>query len=153
MNLQELKKELTYKWRIQSTKYGKASCVAYIDARAAQDLLDEVVGPGNWQVKFEEHAGQLFSKVGIKCNDTWVWKSDCGTESNIEKEKGRASDAFKRACVAWGIGRFLYRLDIQTLPTKDYKGRSYPYAPEKDKIIFDGDTLTKYINWKISNNK
>ena len=153
MNLQELKKELTYKWRIQSTKYGKASGVAYIDARAAQDLLDEVVGPGNWQVKFEEHAGQLFSKVGIKCNDTWVWKSDCGTESNIEKEKGRASDAFKRACVAWGIGRFLYRLDIQTLPTKDYKGRSYPYAPEKDKIIFDGDTLTKYINWKISNNK
>jgi hypothetical protein len=135
MNLQELKKELTYKWRIQSTKYGKASCVAYIDARDAQ------------------HAGQLFSKVGIKCNDTWVWKSDCGTESNIEKEKGRASDAFKRACVAWGIGRFLYRLDIQTLPTKDYKGRSYPYAPEKDKIIFDGDTLTKYINWKISNNK
>ena len=40
MNLQELKKELTYKWRIQSTKYGKASCVAYIDARDAQDLLD-----------------------------------------------------------------------------------------------------------------
>ena len=77
MNLQELKKELTYKWRIQSTKYGKASCVAYIDARDAQDLLDEVVGPGNWQVKFEEHAGQLFSKVGIK----WWWSFRCFQKS------------------------------------------------------------------------
>ena len=60
---------------------------------------------------------------------------------------------FRRACVKWGIGRFLYRLPIQTLTTKQWKGKDYPYAPEKDKIIFDGDTLTKYINWKIKNNK
>ena len=38
----------------------------------------------------------------------WVWKWDCGTESNTEKEKGEASDSFKRACVNWGIGRELY---------------------------------------------
>ena len=67
--------------------------------------------------------------------------------------KDAESDAFKRACVSWGIGRFLYRLPIQTLKTKEYKGREYPYAPEKDKMIFDGDTLTKHINWKIQNNK
>ena len=163
MKLEDLKKELSYKWRVQSTKYGKATCVAYIDARDCQDLLDEVVGPENWQSMFYEENGLLFCKVGICCDakdgesevayHQWIWKSDTGTESNVEKDKGHVSDAFKRACVSWGIGRFLYRLPIQTLSVKQYKGRDYPYAPEKDKIIFDGDTLTKYINWKLKQEK
>ena len=152
MNLEDLKKELPYKWRVQSTKYGKTTCVAYIDARNCQDLLDEVCGPENWQSIFYEENGLLFCKVGIFVGECWVWKSDTGSESNVEKDKGHVSDAFKRACVKWGIGRFLYRLSIQTLTTKQYKGKDYPYAPEKDKIIFDGDTLTKYINWKLKNN-
>jgi hypothetical protein len=37
-----------------------------------------------------------------------VSKQDVGTESNTEKEKGQASDSFKRACFNWGIGRELY---------------------------------------------
>ena len=153
MNLEDLKKELPYKWRVQSSRYGKSTCVAYIDARDAQDLLDEIVGPQNWQTLFYEENGLLFCKVGIFVGECWVWKSDTGSESKVEKDKGHVSDAFKRACVSWGIGRFLYRLPIQTLKTKDYKGKEYPYAPEKDKIIFDGETLTNYINWKIKNNK
>lgn len=153
MNLEGLKKELPYKWRVQSSKYGKSTCVAYIDARDAQDLLDEVIGPENWQSMFYEENGLLFCKVGIFVGTCWVWKSDTGSESKVEKDKGHVSDAFKRACVSWGIGRFLYRLPIQTLKTKEYKGKEYPYAPEKDKIIFDGETLTKYINWKIKNGK
>ena len=165
MNLEDLKKELPYKWRVQSTKYGKTTCVAYIDARDCQDLLDEVVGPENWQSMFYEENGLLFCKVGVFVGlggedykrviegEGWVWKSDTGSESKVEKDKGHVSDAFKRACVSWGIGRFLYRLPIQTLTTKQWKGKDYPYAPEKDKIIFDGDTLTKYINWKLKNNK
>ena len=162
MNLNDLKKELPYKWRVQSTKYGKTTCVAYIDARDCMDILDEVCGPEKWQSIFYEANGLLFCKVGILCDTgrepsqpytEWVWKSDTGSESKVEKDKGHVSDAFKRACVEWGIGRFLYRLPIQTLQTKQWKGKEYPYAPEKDKIIFDGDTLTKYIKWKIKNNK
>ena len=163
MNLEDLKKELPYKWSVQSTKYGKTTCVAYIDARDCMDILDEVCGPENWQSIFYEENGLLFCKVGICCDakdnesevayHQWVWKSDTGSESNVEKDKGHVSDAFKRACVSWGIGRFLYRLPIQTLTTKQWKGKDYPYAPEKDKIIFDGETLTKYINWKLKNNK
>jgi hypothetical protein len=38
----------------------------------------------------------------------WVSKQDVGTESYTEKEKGQASDSFKRACFNWGIGRELY---------------------------------------------
>ena len=162
MNLEDLKKEIPFKWRVQSTKYGKTTCVAYIDARDCMDILDEVCGPEKWQSIFYEANGLLFCKVGILCDTgrepsqpytEWVWKSDTGSESKVEKDKGHVSDAFKRACVEWGIGRFLYRLPIQTLQTKQWKGKEYPYAPEKDKIIFDGDTLTKYINWKIKNNK
>ena len=155
MRLNDLKKELPYKWRVQSIRNGRATCVAYIDARDCQDLLDEVCGAENWQSIYYEESGLLFCKVGIwneKLNE-WVFKSDTGSESNVEKEKGHVSDAFKRACVSWGIGRFLYRLPIQTLKTQKHtNGKEYPYIPEKGKLIFDGETLTNYINWKIKKN-
>ena len=38
----------------------------------------------------------------------WVWKVSNGTESDYESEKGEYSDAFKRACFMWGMGRQLY---------------------------------------------
>jgi len=149
---ENLKKELPYKWRVQSVKYGKATCVAYIDARDCMDLLDKVVGVGNWKKSYYSADGLLFCRVEIYNGNEWVWQDDTGSESNVEKDKGHASDAFKRACVGFGIGRFLYRLPIQTLQAKKHtNGREYPYSPEKDKIIFDGETLSKYINWKIKN--
>jgi hypothetical protein len=45
---------------------------------------------------------------GVADAERWVFKSDCGTESNTEAQKGEASDSFKRACFNWGIGRELY---------------------------------------------
>ena len=156
MKLNDLKKEIPYKWRVQSLRNGRATCVAYIDARDCMDMLDEVCGAGNWQSTFYQANGLLFCKVSIwneKLNE-WVEKSNTGSESNVEKEKGHVSDAFKRACVEWGIGRFLYRLPMQTLKTKKYtNGREYPYIPEKDELIFNGEKLTNYINWKIKNQK
>ena len=84
----------------------------YKDARVDQNILDETVGHDRWQRKHELINGNLFCSVGIWFDrDTfsgWVWKQDVGTESNTEKEKGQASDAFKRACFNWGIGRELY---------------------------------------------
>lgn len=82
----------------------------YKDARVDQRLLDEVVGATRWQRSHELIDGQLFCTVSIYDEETkqWVSKQDVGTESNTEKEKGRASDAFKRACFNWGIGRELY---------------------------------------------
>ena len=80
----------------------------YKDARVDMALLDETVGPENWQRKHEVINGNLFCSVGIRCNYEWVWKQDCGTESNTEREKGQASDSFKRAGTCWGIGRELY---------------------------------------------
>ena len=85
------------------------SLLMYKDARVDMRLLDEVVGAENWQRKHELIDGQLFCTVSIRNEKgEWVGKQDVGTESNTEKEKGRASDAFKRACFNWGVGRELY---------------------------------------------
>lgn len=87
---------------------GKATLLLYQDARCAMDILDESVGSENWQKEYYEVKGNVYCKIGILTENGWVWKADCGTESNVDAEKGEASDAFKRAAVCWGIGRELY---------------------------------------------
>jgi hypothetical protein len=147
MDLNMLKKEMPYKWRVQSFSKNKpsAQCVAYIDSRDVQDLLDEVVGPENWQCRFEDIKGNLFCSIGIATANGWVWKSDCGTESNMEQQKGEASDAFKRAAVKWGIGRFLYSLKIVYLKSNEVKtNNNYPYVVDDEgNRVWD---ITKFIN-------
>src|SRR6056300_895080 len=141
MNLENLKNEIAFKWRVQSANQWGASCVAYIDARQVQDLLDEVCGAENWQCKYSEHKGNLFCSIGILTSYEWVWKSDCGTESNVEKQKGEASDAFKRAAVMWGVGRFLYSKTIVKLPVKEKNGKYLPYSSKTAKFVY-GDDIT-----------
>lgn len=101
--------------RLQSVKQNGLVLLLYKDARCDMNILDETVGAENWQREHYECKGNLFCKVGINVNyyvpessGKWVWKSDCGTESNTEAQKGEASDSFKRACFNWGIGRELY---------------------------------------------
>ena len=95
--------------RVQSVKPKGLVLLLYKNARCDMNILDETVGPTNWQREHYECKGNLFCRVGIRTKDgDWVWKSDCGTESNTEAQKGEASDSFKRACFNWGIGRELY---------------------------------------------
>ncbi len=98
----------------QATEKG-VSLLLYKDARVDMNILDETVGALNWQREHYEVKGNLYCRVGInKYFDNpdyppvWVWKSDCGTESQAEAEKGESSDSFKRACTNLGIGRELY---------------------------------------------
>lgn len=92
----------------QTQKSAYVTLLLYKNARCDMSILDETVGAENWQRKQYECKNNLYCSVGIKCGDEWIWKDDCGSESNVDKEKGEASDAFKRACVNWGIGRELY---------------------------------------------
>ena len=91
---------------------GGVMLLLYKNARADMAILDEAVGAENWQRDHYECKGNLYCRVGIRVDrpdgGEWVWKSDCGSESNTEKEKGESSDSFKQACVNWGIGRELY---------------------------------------------
>ena len=87
-----------------------AVVLLYKDARVDMNMLDETVGALNWQREHSIISDRLYCTVSIFNEKTgqWVSKSDVGTESNTEKEKGQASDSFKRACFNWGIGRELY---------------------------------------------
>lgn len=82
----------------------------YKDSRTDRDILDETVGPEGWECYYDIIGGELFCTVAIWSEERqrWVSKQDVGTPSNMEAEKGRASDAFKRACFRWGIGVELY---------------------------------------------
>lgn len=93
----------------------------YKDARCDQERLDSVFGPFNWQKSYYSIEGRLYCTVSVKDSKTgeWVSKSDVGTESNTEAEKGQASDAFKRACVCWGSGRELYSAPEIVIKAKD----------------------------------
>ena len=102
--------------RVAQYKFGKIELLLYKTARTDADILDETIGAEKWQAEFYECCGNLFCRIGIKCGDEWVWKSDCGSETNIEKEKGQASDAFKRAGFKWGIGRELYTAPRISVP-------------------------------------
>ena len=122
MNLKELSRPLDISdidFRVQSINAkGYATILAYKDSRVDMNRLDEVVGHTGWQKRYELINGNLFCSVGVYDQNTnqWIWKQDVGTESMTEKEKGQASDAFKRACFNWGIGRELYEYPIISIP-------------------------------------
>lgn len=147
MDLNKLKDKMPFHWKVQTADAKKCTMVAYVDARQVMDKLDEVVGAGNWQDTFTVINNNVYCSLGIKCGDDWIWKTDCGTESNVEKEKGESSDAFKRAAVKWGVGRFLYELKFLEIDSMEYKNKKgdVSYKPAKGgKIIWDKDELNEY---------
>ena len=118
--------------RVGMCKENGLTLLLYKDARCDMNILDETVGAESWEREHYECKGNLFCKVGINTNfnkegslPNWVYKSDCGTESNTEKEKGEASDSFKRACTNWGIGRELYTSPFIWVKVDDCKIKSF----------------------------
>ena len=92
----------------QTVKENGFSLLLYKNARVDMELLDEVVGPLNWQRKHSRDNANCIVSIYDEDKKIWIEKEDTGTESFTEKEKGLASDSFKRACFNWGIGRELY---------------------------------------------
>ena len=142
IDLKKLSEPMEYKTRV----WPGGTELAYIDARQAQDRLDEVCWIENWKVEYAEFRWELFAWVSIRINWEWVTKWDWWSESNIEKEKGAISDSFKRACVTWGLWRFLYSIK----PSKTSN------APAKPKTTSNTSIYTMSIKdveevweWKI----
>lgn len=95
--------------RVSQCNERGVSILLYKTARTDADLLDETVGAKNWENDFKLVDGVLYGGIGVDYDGTGlIWKWDAGTESNTEADKGRASDAFKRAGFKHGIGRELY---------------------------------------------
>lgn len=132
-------------FRIQSiNRGGYATILAYKDARVDMNRLDAYFGVEGWQKKYELINGNLFCSVGIysEKQKEWIWKQDVGTESMTEKEKGQASDAFKRACFNLGIGRELYEYPVISVKLRDNE-----WKEENGKIRQTWDLKLKQWTW------
>lgn len=103
--------------RIQQVKDNGLSLLLYKDARCDQNILDETVGPMNWQRHHSRDNANCIVSIYDEKKGEWICKEDTGTESNTEPNKGLASDSFKRACVNWGIGRELYTAPFIWIPS------------------------------------
>lgn len=106
--------------QIKETPKGKGlSLLLYKDARCDQNILDEVVGPYYWKREHTRDNRNCIVSIWSEGLQQWISKEDTGTESNTEREKGLASDSFKRACFNWGIGRELYTAPFIWITEKD----------------------------------
>jgi hypothetical protein len=128
--------------RVQSVKNGKATMLLYIDSRCVTNLLDETVGCMNWQSEFYEVKGQIMGKLGIWDEDKklWVWKSDTGSESNIEAEKGLISDTYKRLLSRWGVTE-LYTAPRIQLDDDGYNNTGYKVS----EITYEGRKISHLV--------
>ena len=118
-------------WRVGATNgdKNKGIALAYIQARPVMDRLDEVVGLGNWTDTYTPIQGKdgvvgFFCTLSLKIGNDWISKMDGADTSDIEAIKGGISDAFKRAAVKWGIGRYLYDLPGVWVPI-EVRGKSF----------------------------
>lgn len=130
MNLKEqlekpfLDDELEFRVGAINSDKTKGLALAYIQARAIQNRLDEVVGIENWRVSYKEINGGFLAKLELKINNEWIAKEDGANVTDYEAIKGGISSAFKRAASVWGIGRYLYEIESQWLPIEQ-KGKVY----------------------------
>jgi len=129
-------------WRVGSTNKDKTKglALAYIDARDVMERLDAVLGPANWQDKYEVHGGKTICYLSLRVSGEWITKADAAGDSAVEAEKGAISDAFKRAAVKWGVGRYLYdlgntwvELENQKFISKADQQKLPSYLPAPDK--------------------
>ena len=109
--------------RVSTVTEKGCSLLLYKDARTDQNILDETVGAMNWEREHILLGDRLYCRVSIwdAEKNMWVSKEDVGVETYTEKEKGQASDSFKRACFNWGIGRELYTAPFIWINTGDVK--------------------------------
>lgn len=115
--------------RVAQVTANGCSLLLYKTARVDRAILDEHFGAINWQNDFKVIDGKMYGGIGIRDANApgWVWKWDCGTESNTEAEKGQASDCFKRAGFKWGIGVELYTAPFIWVNCKTEKNEKNKY--------------------------
>lgn len=143
--------------RVAQAKPNGVSLLLYKDARCDQSILDETVGPMNWQRHHNRDNANCVVSIWDEQKKQWIEKEDTGTESNTEAQKGLASDSFKRACFNWGIGRELYTAPFIWIKAEDCPGLKVEGQKAKcfdtfevEKIVIEGK---KIIAISIKNSK
>lgn len=124
--------------RVAQVKDTGVTLLLYKDARCDMNILDETVGSMNWMRSHCRDNANCIVSIWDKDKEQWISKEDTGTESNTEKEKGLASDSFKRACFNWGIGRELYTAPFVFI------------GADKCNIVTNGNKRACYDRFKVS---
>lgn len=134
MDLKEIERELKKPFRPDEIEFRisaksrdktKGLAVAYIQNRAVQNRLDEVMGFSNWKNEFISTENGKICGLSLRINDEWITKYDGASDTKIEATKGGISDSMKRAAVQWGIGRYLYNLPSIWVKIKNTYGENY----------------------------
>lgn len=136
--------------RVAQVSSKGCSLLLYKTARVDRAILDEEFGAMNWQNDFKVIDGKMYGGIAVRdeTSPSWVWKWDCGTESNTEAEKGQASDCFKRAGFKWGIGVELYTapfiwLNVEVKQEGSKWKLANPFAKYSVKSIeYNNDTIS-----------
>ena len=102
-------------WRVQNARVNgqgepQIKVVPYLDAKQVEQRLDDALTVARWKVTYQQIEGGFLATIGVFFGDPvgWVYRTDGAEETNIESTKGGISDAFKRAAVKFGVGRYLY---------------------------------------------
>lgn len=135
--------------RPTDTKYrGKCTLLLYIDSRCAADIMNETVGPMNWQIEYKDVAGLVYGRLSIwdEERNMWVYKEDTGSESNIEAQKGQSSDILKRCIARWGCDYLYHTPKIKiACPDNYYYNDKMNMTFNVREIMFVGKECVKLV--------
>lgn len=146
--------------RVATVTEKGVSLLLYKDARCDMNILDEAVGAMNWQRNHTRDNANCIVSIWDEDKKQWISKEDTGTESFTEKEKGQASDSFKRACFNWGIGRELYTSPFIWIAAKDcnikHKANGKFTCMDRFKvkeIEYEDKVIKKLVIWNTTLNR
>lgn len=125
-------------WKPQAVSGERALAVAYINARAVMERLDEVVGPTNWRDEYMVMPEGVECRLSLRIGGEWITKVDVGDPAGsdpADRIKGGYSNALKRAAVKWGVGRYLYDLPLQWVP----------FDPQKKRFVKEPQLPADYV--------
>lgn len=148
--------------RISTCNQYGVGLLLYKDARCDMNILDETVGIYNWQRRHTRDNANCIVSIWDDEKKQWIEKEDTGTESMTEKEKGLASDSFKRACFNLGIGRelytapnmFVFKKDLKTLEESEWMGKKKWTCKDSFKVTeIEYDESERIVLVKVLNLK
>ena len=134
-------KDSELEYRVGATNRDKTMglALAYVEARAIQNRLDNVIGVNNWRMSYKEIDGGFICTLSLRIEGEWISKEDGAQITEFESLKGGISSAFKRvASSGWGLGRYLYDLKNNWFPIEK-KGNGY-YFKVKPIVSFNDKT-------------
>ncbi len=118
--------------------------LSYITARTAMNRLDSVLGPENWWDDYVPGENSVICRLTVRLPDgSTLTKSDAGGYAGMadqgDDDKSGFSDAFKRAAVKFGVGRYLYRDGVPSFVFERDPGTASPAPAAAARVSTGGE--------------